>query len=343
MRWMIGIAVLMLTLWCGWWFAGRHVILSQTEQLIQDQRAAGATLDLPGFGLTGFPSRFDLSTESITYRDPSGVIGYQGGAAYAYAMTWKPWHLVFWLPDQQVITLGDRVIRIDGSEVHASLRAAASLDLPLALAAFSAATLRVTDASGMSLGFGPSSLRIEAAEAANSYHLGATVSAIQPDPALIAALAVVDLPQMPATALPDQIERLHLNSTVTLTAPLDRHAGETRPQLIAIGITDFSLAWGELQLVTSGNIAPDSEGFAAGTIALRVTGWEQLPRLLVAANVIAPNMAGYLSGMLRGMAKENDGVSEVRMDLVLKEGMMNFGPLPLGPAPRLGTLPGPQG
>ncbi|WP_283176958.1 DUF2125 domain-containing protein [Gemmobacter sp. 24YEA27] len=343
MRWLIGIGAVFLTLWCGWWFAGRYVILSQTEQLIADQRASGAMLDLPGFGLTGFPSRFDLSTESIAYSDPSGRVRYQGGAAYAYAMTWKPWHLVFWLPDSQVITLGDQVFQLDGSKLHASLRAAPALDLPLALAAFSAETLRVTQASGLSLGFGPSSLRIEAADAPNSYHLGATLTEIRPDPAFLATLAAVELPQAPETALPAQIDRFHFNTIVTLTAPLDRHAGATNPQVVSVGITDISLTWGEMELVTSGNIAPDSEGFAAGTVTLTVRGWEQLPRLLVAAGVIAPNMAGYLSSMLRGMAQQNADTQEVRMDLVLKDGLMNFGPLPLGPAPKLGALPAPQG
>ncbi|WP_112311717.1 DUF2125 domain-containing protein [Pseudogemmobacter bohemicus] len=343
MRWLIGIVAVFLTLWCGWWFAGRYVILSQTDQLIADQRASGAILDLPGFGLSGFPSRFDLSTESIAYSDASGQIRYQGGAAYVYSMSWKPWHLVFWLPDNQLITLGDQVLQLDGKKLHASLRAAPALDLPLALAAFSVETLTLTDASGRSLGFGPSSLRIEAADAPNSYQFGATLTGIRPDPAILVALAATEVPQMPETPLPDQIERFHLNTLITLTAPLDRYAGVQKPRIVSLEIADMSLSWGDLQFVTSGSIAPDSEGFAAGTVTLTVQGWEQLPRLLVATQVIPPNMAGVFASMLRGMASESGDPTRVTMDLVLKDGLMNFGPLPLGPAPKLGLLPQPQG
>ncbi|RKH55963.1 DUF2125 domain-containing protein, partial [Corallococcus interemptor] len=112
MRWLIGIFAVFVTLWCGWWFAGRYAILTGADQVIADQRAAGAELDLPGFGLSGFPSRFDLSVDSISWRDPSGRNAYEGGAAFAYAMSWKPWHLVFWLPDSQVVTLDGQVLQI---------------------------------------------------------------------------------------------------------------------------------------------------------------------------------------------------------------------------------------
>ncbi len=64
MRWLIGIFAVLVMLWCSWWFAGRYVILDQASRLIEDQRQQGATLDLPGFGLAGFPSRFDVTVMS---------------------------------------------------------------------------------------------------------------------------------------------------------------------------------------------------------------------------------------------------------------------------------------
>ncbi len=340
MRWLIGIFAVFLTLWCGWWFAGRYVILDQAGRLIEDERARGAQLDLPGFGLAGFPSRFDLSADSITWRDPSGRFAYEGGAAHSYAMSWKPWHLILWLPDSQKLTIDGEVLGIDGQKLHASLRAKPSLDVPLALAALSAEDLRLTSSAGLSLGITTLSLRIEAqdggaAPAAPAYHLGAALTGITPDPALIAALAAVDVPQMPEAPLPDQIDRFHLNAMVTLSAPLDRHAGETKPQIVAIELVDASLIWGELNMASSGSLSPDDQGYAAGTIRLTVKGWQQLPRLLVASRVIAPNMAGLLTSMLRGLASESGDPAQLQMDLVMKDGWVSFGPLPLGPAPKL--------
>ncbi len=347
MRWLIGIVAVLVTLWCGWWFAGRYVILSQTDQLIADQRAAGATLEVPGFSLAGFPSRFDLSADSISYTDPSGRISYQGGTAFAYALSWKPWHLVFWLPDSQQITLDGQQVNLDGKSVHASLRASPSLDLPLALAAFSADSLTVTPAAGPSIGIGPLSLRVEAETGASGqghpYRIGATLNEIRPDPALIGAIATTVVPQMPATTLPDVIGRLHLDATVALTAPLDRHAGAAKPHILSLDLRDLGLNWGELQMSASGTLTPDDQGFAAGTISLSVRGWEQLPRLLVGAGVMEARMAGVLTNVMRGIASQNSDPAVLVMPLVLKDGWVAFGPLPLGQAPQLGALPSPAG
>ncbi|NPD17086.1 DUF2125 domain-containing protein [Xinfangfangia sp. D13-10-4-6] len=346
MRWMLGIFAVLLTLWCGWWFAGRHIILTQAEEIIARQEAAGGSLALPGLRLAGFPSRFDLSTDSISWQDPSGRVAYEGGAAHSYAMSWKPWHLIFWLPDSQRITIDGQVLQIDGSKLHASLRATPSTDVALALAALSAEDLNLSG-QGLTLKIGKTDLRISAGGAdandmvaagtvlGHPYHLGAALSAITPDPALIAALQAVDVPQMPATQLPAQIDRLHLDAVLGLSAPIDRYIGQTKPQPSSVTLRDLTLIWGDLNIAASGSLSPDAQEFAAGTITVSLTGWEQLPRLLVALDTIDPQMAGLISNMLRGLASKSADGQRITMDLVFKNGRAVFGPLPLGNAPRL--------
>lgn len=69
---------------------------------------------------------------------------------------------------------------------------------------------------------------------------------------------------MPEAPLPCQIDRFHLNAMVTLSAPLDRHAGETKPQVVAIELVDASLIWGELNMASSGLLSPDDQRLCGG-------------------------------------------------------------------------------
>lgn len=48
-------------------------------------------------------------------------------------MSWKPWHLILWLPDSQKLTIDGEVLGIDGQKLHASLRAKPSLDVAAGL------------------------------------------------------------------------------------------------------------------------------------------------------------------------------------------------------------------
>ena len=66
----------------------------------------------------------------------------------------------------------------------------------------------------------------------------------------------------------------------------------------------------------------------------RLTGWRDLVPVLVAAQLVKPEVAPTVTRALEVMAK--DGTAEVLdMPLVLSEGWMRLGPIPLGPAPMM--------
>ena len=71
------------------------------------------------------------------------------------------------------------------------------------------------------------------------------------------------------------------------------------------------------------------QGRPVGQMPLTVSG------ISIDSRVIAPNMAGLLTSMLRGLASESGDPAQLQMDLVMKDGWVSFGPLPLGPAPKL--------
>jgi hypothetical protein len=129
---------------------------------------------------------------------------------------------------------------------------------------------------------------------------------------------------------------LQAEGVLTLTAPLDRNAGQTRPALAGLALTRSDLRWGGLGVRASGSIAPDAMGLAAGTIAIDVTGWPELVPVLQAAGAVKPELAQTTLALLQSLADQGADPKVLSLPLVFKDGWMTLGPLPLGPAPRLG-------
>lgn len=334
MRWILGIAALVTALWCGYWFVGKTVIEKQAAAAIAQQIAAGKTIETTALYVSGFPNRFDLSVEGVNFADPARGTGWQTPFVQVFAMTWKPWHLIAGFADTQTLTLKGQVIQITSDGLMASVRAAPALDVPLAEARVAFAKMDL--AAGWTLGLGETSLALRATpDVANSYDFGFETKGLIPDPQLIETLAALALPGLPASDLPPTVDRIHSAATVVLSAPLDRHAGTTKPRLISVDLQDLSLQWGQLGILAKGQIAPDDQGYAAGRIELTVTNWDRLPPLLVAAGLIKPEIAPTIVNLLGAMALDGGDGTKLTLPLTLKDGQMSFGPLPLGAAPRL--------
>ncbi len=337
MRWMAGIFAVAVALWCGYWFAGSTAIDRALRREMARIEAAGQTARAQDLRVQGFPNRFDLVIEGLDLADPARGLGWQVPELQVFAMTWKPWHIIAALPAAQTLTLPGQQILLTGQGQMASLRASPSTDLPLAEVRLVGQTLRAVSDAGWSVGLGTlaAALRADPAAAA-AYQFGLEATAIAPDPALIAALAA-PAPGMPAADLPAVADLLRLNLGLDLTAPLDRHAGQTRPALAALRINEAQLVWGALKATASGGVEPDAQGFAAGRVEIRLQGWDRLPPLLVAAGVLRADLAPTVLNVLNAAAAGKDVLV---LPLVLKDGQMGLGPLPLGPAPRFATPAG---
>ncbi|MCB5408946.1 DUF2125 domain-containing protein [Pseudogemmobacter faecipullorum] len=343
MRRLMGFFVVLVVLWCGWWFLGRALILREAKALIADQRNAGAEISYSDLGLRGFASRFDLTARDLRYRDPGGRFGFEGPVVWLYAMSWKPWHIILGLPERQKLFIAGQMLELEGRALQASLRAAPALDLPLAELRLSgeAITLRGAGmgeftAGGVSLGLRDASALPDAGLTGGAlYQLGLNAGELRPDAAIAAKIAAVTLAAAPAEPLPEVISALHLDLILSLTAPLDRHAGQSQPGVTALNLRDLSLTWGALELSASGMLLPDAQGYASGRITVTAKNWQYLPVLMVASGKVEPRMAPLLQNMLAALAQDAGTPDQISLPLVLKDGWMNFGPLPLAAAPNL--------
>lgn len=321
MRALIWITAVLAALWSGYWWVGSSGVEKAATAWLADQQARGVTVRHEGLAVQGFPNRFDLTITALHLADPAQGLAWETPFAQVFAMTWKPWHLIAALPGGQTLTLPDQKITLDGQHMLGSLLLIPDTDLALDEIIASGDALRLTSTAGWTLGAGKAvaSSRLHPTPL-NTHRLGLHITDLAPDAALSQTA------ELPAT-----IAEFHIDALATLSAALNRHAGETQPRLRALTLTDAHLNWGSFKLSAKGQLAADATGFAAGEIVLRIEDWPALPRILSALGVISPDFAPTLAKGLQAMAKDDPQLLTVT--LTASDGQMAIGPFPLGPAP----------
>lgn len=335
MRKLLFLILLGAGLWSGYWFIGSDQIRKGVEAGFADAAAQGLLAEKTGLTVAGFPNRFDVTVDELRLADPASGIAWQAPFIQVFAMTWKPWHIIAALPQSQVVSLPDQAVTVTSQDLKASLRAKPSTDLPLAEARVAGTSLALGSDQGWTLALGEFTLglRAEPALGEAGYQLGYDLAPLTPDPAFVAAVNAVSIPDLSASDLPGTIDSLWGSIYLTFSAPLDRHAGEARPYLTRIEINQLNFAWGALAATAKGLVEADGNGFAAGKVTVEVTNWDRLPAILVATGAITPEAAPTVARGMQALAAQTAEPTVLSLTLVLQDGRMSFGPFPLGPAP----------
>lgn len=320
MRGLVWLTVILAGLWGGWWLVGSRGVEAAARGWFEAEAAAGRVARYESLEVRGFPSRFDLTVTAPELADPAKGMGWRAPFAQVFAMSWKPWHLIAALPGEQEFSVSGQEFGLDGARMMGSLLLVPGPDLALSEAVVEGDALVLTPvgAAPVSAERAVGSIR---SEGAAEYRLGLAVDSLGID----AALAT-------AAGLGATIEAVALDATVRLSAPLDRHAGQSRPALRALDLTEARVLWGDLKVFAKGALDPDAEGLASGEISVRVENWRLLPPLLVAMGAITPGFEPSLTRGLEIMAAQGEDPNVLVVPLVAKAGRMSFGPLPLGPA-----------
>jgi hypothetical protein len=339
MRKLLFLLLLGTGLWSGYWFVGSDQIRKGVEAGFTDAAAQGLVSEKTGLTVAGFPNRWDVTLDGLRLADPRSEVAWEAPFIQVFAMTWKPWHIIAAFPPDQKVTIPGQEIDIASDGLKASFRARPATDLPLAAIILEANRLTATS-SGWTAGAGRSVISLSADEEVtgagdvpNTYLFAVDLAGVTPDPAFLAAVKAVTIPDLPPSDLPDSIDSLRTGVYLTFTAPLDRHAGKTKPLLTRIDISQFAFTWGPLSATAKGQVQADDQGFAAGEITVEVTNWNRLPALLVAAKAITPEAAPTVARGMQVLAAQSPDLSVLTLKLTLAEGRMSFGPFPLGPAP----------
>ena len=326
MRWFLSAVLALGLLWCLYWFVGSRAVQSGVTDWFASQSDGPLGVSNTGVSVAGFPNRFDLTVTEPAVTDAASGVSWHAPFVQVFAMTWKPWHLIAVVANDQAMTVQGQQIALHSDQLRASLLAHPTTDLRLDDFRIEGHGLAAVSSAGWK--FGAQSLAFSVAEdptQPDAQRIGLTVSALTPDPELTALMP----------DLGGVIDTVYLDATVLLTAPIDRNMALNPPQVVSIALADFHANWGSLKLAATGKVQAAADGLAEGKIDFKIDDWRQIPKILEAAGVVNHDMAGNIANGLKAMALSGPDPNSISLPLIFKSGRMLLGPLPLGLAPRL--------
>ncbi len=318
MRVLLWVTCGLAALWAGYWVVGSRAALSGAKVWLD-----GSGAQYQDVSIAGFPNRFDITVTEIAANDSASGLGWQAPFVQVFAMGWKPWHLIAALPSSQSITTPDQQVTIESARLVASLLLVPGPDLAVSETVIEGDELTVRSSMDWRVAATKAVVSTRATGQKNSHRFGVALTGITP------VFGVQ--PQ----GLPAVIDAVRVDAVVQFSAAIDRHAGQTKPQVIWVDLAEARMDWGNLGLIASGQIAPDAAGFVSGVVEVQVTGWQVLPGALREMGLIAPEFEPKL---MQGLAFMSGGKDSVSVTVKARGGQMFLGPLPIGPAPYFGAV-----
>ena len=327
MRALLMLVLLVAGLWSGWWFYGAHQTRLAFEGWLAEHAAQGEVAEA-AVSVRGFPSRFDTTLSDL--RIGFGGWVWEADTFQTLMLAYAPNKAVaVWPGPQRLVDPAGTVTVLEGEEARASVEVGLDAALPV-----SSVTLV---ARGVSLDGAGWDARVDevrfAAEAGRGisaalgedrqYHVGV----------LIDTLALPDLPAA-GGALPDTLDAFRIDAVAEFDKPVGL-TDEVPARVEVLRIGEATLDWGAIRLAAEeGRLAVDGGGFLTGSLPLRLEGYPRLLEALAALGLLPERQAGLALAGLSLLAGDGE---EIGIPLSFAEGETRLGPIPLGPAPRLGA------
>ena len=337
MRRILLFAIAAALVWAVYWWSGATAMERGFRAWLDARAAEGWMASYESVETHGFPSRFDTSFRGLALGPPGAPWTWEAPLFQTLMLSYAPNRAVAAWPGPQTVTTPAGRIELEAERMRASVRLGVATALPLEEFRAVAEELRVR---GEPAGLGAGAAWALSAEEASlatvvtptaphGQRLGVRLRGVRPPPGV---RAIVD----PLGAMPDALDGLHIDADLGFDAPWDRHALEDRaPRLTEIALRDASLVWGDLTLTARGTLAVDADGVPDGRIALHVKNWRTLLALLQATGVVGERVSPLTERALEVLAGLSPDEAVIEAPLTFRRGLVSFGPIPLGPAPRL--------
>lgn len=316
--------------WSGYWFVGSRAVEGGLVSWLADRRGDGWVAEYAELATRGFPNRFDTTITDLELADPRTGVAWTLPILKILALSYKPHHIIAIMPHQQTIASPYERISITNDKMRGSV--IFETDTSLALDRLSFELENVTLGSSLGWKTGVQSGRFATQKTAtkvDTHDIFFEASGVRPSAQLLASLD-------PAGVLPTTFETLVIDATVGFTAPWDRFAIErARPQIATLDLKLLQANWGDLDLHAAGELSVDGAGVPTGRITVKAQNWREMLRISVAAGVVPVGIAPTVERALELLAGMSGNPKTLDAPLSFRNGRVSFGPIPLGPAPRL--------
>ena len=304
-------------LWSAAWFAAARVVERAAETWFAETAAAGALAGYDHLSVGGWPWRLELRVERPRLLDPGTGAGWQGDLLRGGVAVWAPLR-------PELAPEGAQVLLVDGVEwvlEAEGLRGGARLALGPAPVEGVELSLRAAVLRGP----GGALVRLEEGVLRVAPGAGVPWASVELVGLEVAGLDWPDdVAPRPAGPVGRLAGRVEVEPLWALPWPPAR-----------IGLRDLALDWGDTLLRGAGSLDVAPEGWPEGRITFQAEAWEPLVALAVALGAVTPEVAPKWLQVF-GAIEEADGADGVlEVPLIFQRGRMSFGPLPLGPAPRV--------
>lgn len=325
MRGLLWVSVLLMGLWSGYWFVGKTAVDQAATAFFAAAPDQGLEASHNGLSVAGFPNRFDLTVTDPSLADRRSGYGWQAPFLQIFSLSYKPWHVIAAFPPEQMILTPFENLNVSSGKLQASVVVEPGTALTLDRTTLIGSGMEIASSLGWQVAMEDIRFATRQDPSRDRVHeLGLDVLNLTPDASLSRLIP----------GLPEKIERAHLDAFLGFSAPLDRFAGQNRPQIELLEIREASMAWGELSIFAKGDLVVDA-GLPQGRVDIRVTGWRSLLPVIAASGAVKAEIMPTVERMLEVMAAQSGDPDVLEVPLIFAEGQVKLGPLPLGPAPRL--------
>jgi hypothetical protein len=320
MRVILWISAALTAVYCGYWVVGSRAVLSGARTALAQMQADG-TADYAGISLHGFPSRFDVTVDQPRLISPDGRTEWTAPFVQIMALSYRPNQIIAVWPHEQSITTSVGTITLATKDMRASATFGATAALPLDHTALVAQGGALTSDLGWIASFSEARIASRRTDTGpNAHEIGLAITGLTASDAAAGFSSAVAM-------------NAHADATLAFSAPLDRLAGDAKPRLTDLNLSELTLTLADARLVAKGELTVSEAHVPEGRITLSITGWHTFLDTAVAAHLVAPEVAPTWAKMLDRLATLSGDATTVELPLVFKAGQMSLGPIPLGPAP----------
>lgn len=319
-----GILVVLAILWGGYWFVGSRAVLQGVEAAV----AGDARFTATDIRVAGFPNRFDTTLEDPRFQGAG--VAWAAPFFQSFALTYKPTHLVFVWPETQVVAFPGGVVEIAQEDLRASVVFEGISALRLGRTTLVGDGLEVTAPTGDVTQIAAIRAATRRVDEAGMRH----DAAIEIDGLVLPEVAREAV--FPGRGPEFLAGTLRLDTTLGFSAPLERASLQAAAPLVTeITVNSVDAAWGPMGLSGQGTIRSDARGRAEGRLMLTFENWPDWFEMATATGLLRPETAPTWRNAAETLAKAEGDPEDLTAPLIFQNGLMFFGPLPLGPAPRL--------
>ena len=330
MRFLLAIVIAAAAGWSGYWLIGSRGVENGLRDWLDGRAKAGWVANYASVDTRGFPNRLDTTITDLELADPSTGVAWSAPVFQLLRLSYKPNHVIAVWPGEQTVATPLQRVTIESDKASGSFIFKPGTDFELDRSAIVFNGIRLSSTKGWSseiaeglLATRPSAARADAVD------IGFELSDLRPASPALAQLAE-------AGFLPDTVEQLKIDATLTFDAPWDRQAVEARrPAVTEIELNLLQARWGQLDLWAAGDLRVNAAGLASGSITVKARNWREMLQIATASGWIPESFVGTLESGLALLAQLSGSPKTLDAPLTFKNGQVSFGPIPLGSLPPL--------